>query len=156
VGVVLRSFDQTLANRVHVLAATIELLAVEYEMIGKPALPYGELGAPLGAELVREAAFDPLHRPGEIVRVEQQVNVVGHHDKGVELIETFGAVVLQRLDEESGVSVILEDSTAVVGDGGDEEGARVGGSRRVRHAQSIIDFVSVGENGRASEGPSFS
>jgi hypothetical protein len=44
----------------------------------------------------------------------------------------------------------LEEASAVVGDGGDEEGAGGGGSRWFRHADSI----GVAEEAR-SEGPAF-
>jgi hypothetical protein len=85
---------------------------------------------------------------GEVVRGEDQMDAVGHDDEGVELVEAFGAVVLQGLDEEGGVCVGLEEAAAVVGDGGEEEGAGVGGSRRVRHFVILAGMMGGAEEGR--------
>ncbi len=76
------------------------------------------------------------------------MDVVGHDDEGVEFVEAFGAVVLQRLDEEGGVCVGLEEAAAVVGDCGDEEGTGVGGSRRVRHFVILAGMMGGAEEGR--------
>ncbi len=86
---------------------------------------------------MREAAFDSLDGAGEVVGGEEQVDVVGHDDEGVEFEEALGAVVLQGVEEEACVGVDLEEAAAVVGDRGEEEGSGVGGSLRVRHGFSV-------------------
>ena len=95
-----------------------------------------------------EAAFDALHGGGEIVRGEDEMDVVGHDDEGVELVVAFGAVVLQGLDEEGRVCVGLEEAAAVVGDGGDEECAGVGGSLRARPFAILAGCMGGAEEGR--------
>jgi hypothetical protein len=81
----------------------------------------------------------------DLLRSEEQVRVVGHDDKGVELIGAGCAIVLEGFEEEVGIPWDLEESAAVVGDGGDEEGADGGGSRGFRHAESI----GAAEEGRS-------
>jgi len=90
----LGTLDQTFANGilVDVLAAAVELFTIEYKMIRIPALPDGKLRREI--ELAGEAAFDALHGSGQVSGGDQKVNVVGHHDERVELVETLGAVVL--------------------------------------------------------------
>ena len=103
----------------------------EDEMVGEASLPEGELRA----DAARESSLDEVHglRNGFGVRGEEQVNVVGHDDEGVEFVCSFGAVVLEGFEEEFGVRGELEEAATVVGDGGDEECAGGGGSRRDGH-----------------------
>jgi len=49
--------------------------------------------------------------------------MIGHEDEGVELVAAFGAVFVEKLEEEVGVGVGLEEAAAISGDGGDEEGS---------------------------------
>jgi hypothetical protein len=64
---------------------------------------------------------------------EEEVNVIGHDDEGVEFVVAFGSVVLEGFEEEFGVAVDLEEAAAVVGCAGDEVGAGAGGAGRDRH-----------------------
>jgi hypothetical protein len=116
---------------VDVVAAGGEVVGVRDEVVGEASLPDWEFGG----EAVGEAAFDQVHglRDGLVGRGEEQVDVVGHDDKGVEFVGAFGAVVLEGFKEEFGVGGKLEEASAVVGDGGDEEGASLGGSWRDGH-----------------------
>ncbi len=79
-----------------------------------------------GFESEGEAPFDVLHGllDGDVGRGrEEEMEVVGHEDEGVELVAAFGAVVVEELEEEVGVVVDLEEAAAISGNGGDEEGA---------------------------------
>ena len=40
---------------------------------------------------------------GDVVGRHEQVDVIGHNDKGVELVEALGSVVLERFEKELGV-----------------------------------------------------
>jgi hypothetical protein len=102
---------------VDVVAAGGEVVGVRDEVVGEASLPDWEFGG----EAVGEAAFDQVHglRDGLVGRGEEQVDVVGH--------------VLEGFKEEFGVGGKLEEASAVVGDGGDEEGASLGGSWRDGH-----------------------
>jgi hypothetical protein len=105
-------------------------------VVGEASLPDGEFGG----EAVGETAFDEVHGLGEsfVLRGEDEVDVVGHYDEGVEEVVFFGAVVLEGFEEEVGVARDLKDSAAVVADGGDEEGALPGGSLRDGHWGSLV------------------
>lgn len=46
---------------------------------------------------------------------DDEVDVVGHDDEGVEFIAAFGSVVLEGFDEEFGVGGDLKEAAAVVG-----------------------------------------
>jgi len=79
-----------------------------------------------GFEAEGEAPFDVLNRllDGDVWgRGDEEMEVVGHEDDGVELVAAFGAVVVEKLEEEVRVSVGLEEASALSGDGGDEEGS---------------------------------
>jgi hypothetical protein len=79
-----------------------------------------------GFEAEGEASFDVLHGllNGDVGRgCDEEVEVVGHEGEGVELVATFGAVVVEELEEKVGVVVDLKEAAAIGGDGGDEEGA---------------------------------
>src|ERR1700679_3004014 len=68
---------------------------------------------------------------------EEQMDVVRHHDEGMEFVVAFGAVVLEGFEEEFGVVRELEEAVAIVSDGGDEEGAFRGDSRGDGHGRSL-------------------
>jgi len=74
-----------------------------------------------------EASFDETDGSLEgFLRGEEQVEVVGHDDEGVEFVVTFGSVVLEGFEEEFGVGGDLEEAATVVGSAGDEEGSGAG------------------------------
>ena len=73
-----------------------------------------------------EASFDVLHGflDGDVRRgCEEEMEMVGHEDEGVELVAAFGAVFVHQVEKEIRVRVGLEEAAAIRGDGGDEEGA---------------------------------
>jgi hypothetical protein len=102
---------------VDVVAAGFEVGAGEDLVIGVSALPNIEFGA----EAMRKAATNMFHGAGKIVGGEKQVDVVGHDDEGVEFVEAFTAIVLERVEEEMCVGFDLEESAAVGCDGREEE-----------------------------------
>jgi hypothetical protein len=96
-------------------------------------LAVGIAGLPdflLRREAVREASANVLHGFGKVCGREQQVDVVGHDDEGVEFVEALRAIALEGFEEELGGGVDLEEAATVVGDRGDEEGSGRGGSLR--------------------------
>ncbi len=58
------------------------------------------------------------------MRGEDEVDVVGHDDEGVELVVALATIVLEGFEEEFGVGGDLKEAAAVVGCTCDEEGAR--------------------------------
>ena len=77
----------------------------------------------LRREAVREASANVLHGFGKVFGCEEQVDVVGHDDEGVEFIEALSAIALEGFEEELGRGVDLEEAATVVGDRDDEERA---------------------------------
>lgn len=69
-----------------------------------------------------EAAFDELHGAleGDVGGGEEQVDVVGHDDEGMEAVVAFAPVVLEGVEEELGCGGVLEEAVAIVGRTGDE------------------------------------
>ena len=51
------------------------------------------------------------------------MDVIWHHDEGVELILAFAAVVLEGVEEEFSSGGALEDASAIRGGGSDEVGS---------------------------------
>ena len=116
---------------VDVGAAGFEFGAGEDEVVGEASLPDGELRA----KTAGKAPFDQVHdtRDGLVLSRQEQVYVIRHNDKRVESVSAFGAVSLEGFQEEVCVARHLEDPTAIVGNGCDEEGALGGGSLRDCH-----------------------
>ena len=94
-----------------VVSTRFEVGAVEDEVVSEASLPDRRLRG----EAMREAAFDQVHdlRDGLSVRCEQQMNVVGHDDEGMEPVCALGAIVLEGFEEEFGVRGNLEESSAI-------------------------------------------
>ena len=55
-----------------------------------------------------EAAFDELHGGGKVGGGEEEVDVVGHDDEGVEFVVAFAAVVLEGFEESSALAGSLK------------------------------------------------
>lgn len=90
-----------------------------------------------------EASLDESDGAFEsFLRSDEQVDVVGHDDEGVEFVASFGAIVLERFDEEFGVASYLEEATTIVGSAGDEEGAGSGCTGGDRHTAIVTARTS--------------
>ena len=64
-----------------------------------------------GFQAKGEASFDVLDGflDGDVRRGrDEEVQMVGHEDEGMELVAAFGAVVVEELEEEVGVCVDLK------------------------------------------------
>jgi hypothetical protein len=118
---------------VEVILANDEVFARANLVIGEASLPDREFGG----EAMGEASLDEVHdlRDGFVARGENEVDVVGHQDEGVE--EIVGAVVFEGFEEKFCVAVDLKDAATVVADGGQEESACGGGSLRDCHLGSL-------------------
>jgi len=109
-------------NRVvmNIAMADAIVCGVADAVVGEASLPKGEFGG----EAVGEASLDESDGSFEsFLRGQEQVDVVGHDDEGVEFVAVFGLVMLEGVDEEFGVALDLEEEAAVVGSAGDEESA---------------------------------
>jgi hypothetical protein len=118
--------------------AYLHIGCISNAVIGKASLPHGNLRC----ETMRKPAFDEadgtLKR--DDLRGEDEVDMVGHDDEGVELVMTEMPVVLQSLDEQIGICGGLKDAAPIVGRSGNEEYARAGCSDGDRHA-AIVNGV---------------
>jgi hypothetical protein len=117
----LRRLTKTRRNRVPVdiRTANFEVFSIANAVIGEASLPHRDLGS----QTMREASLD---KPNDTfkrdsLRSEQKVDVIGHHNEGVELVVPSGPVVLESRDEEFSVGGNLEEAASVVSCGGDEE-----------------------------------
>ena len=109
--------------------AEIVVMSIADLMTRVSVLPHREGGM----KLVGESAFDEADATFQrgVLRCDQQVHVIGHDDKGVELVTAFVPISLKSRDEEYGACGDLKESAAVVGCGCDEVCARaftVGGN----------------------------
>ena len=94
------------------------------------ALPHGKAGMKCVGESSLDQADASLQ--GGVLSCKQEVHVIGHDDKGVELVTASAAVTLERGDEEVGIRANLKQSAAIEGRGCDEvrgSGLVVDGSR---------------------------
>ena len=116
-------------------------MGVADAMVGEATLPDRELGC----EAVRKAALDEAHYSfeGDSLRGEDQMNVIGHDDEGVQLVVALASVVLKCFHEEFGVDGKLEEAATVVGRSGDEEDAGAGSASGDRHT-AIVRRVPQG------------
>jgi hypothetical protein len=91
-GIRLRRLTETCNDRVPVDVGTadFEVFCVADAMVGEAPLPDGELGG----VTVGEASLDEPDRAfeGDGMRGDKKVNVVGHDDKRMEFVVTFGSV----------------------------------------------------------------
>ena len=101
----MRVGDEVGADRIleDVLAGVEVVLLVEDLAVGVAGLP----DFLLRREAVREASADVLHGFGKVFGCEEQVDVVGHDDEGVEFVETLSATALEGFEEEFGGGVDL-------------------------------------------------
>jgi hypothetical protein len=106
------------ANRIGVDVVAMSLVVVRiFDAAERETLfPDGHFGF----QAEGEASFDVLHGflDGDIRRwCDEEMEVVGNEDEGVELIAAFGAVVVEELEEKVGVVVDLKEAAAISGDG---------------------------------------
>jgi len=108
-----------------VIAVRVEALAIGHTKLFEAVFPDGHFGF----ETEGESALYELHRlfNGDVRSGrEDQVEVVGHKNEGVELVTMFRAVVAEELEEKVGVRVGLKEAAPLGGDSGDEVGAEFG------------------------------
>jgi hypothetical protein len=123
----------------NVLMADAVVRCVADAVVCEASLPDGEFGG----EAMGETSLDESDGSFEsLLRSEKQVDVVGHDDEGVEFVVSFGAIVLERFDEEFGVALDLKDAAAVVGSAGDKEGAGAGCAGGDRHTAIVTARTS--------------
>jgi hypothetical protein len=86
-----------------------------------------------------EASFDESYGTleGDGLWGDEEVDVIGHDDEGVEFVVAFGSVVLKGFEEEFGVAVDLEEAAAIVGCAGDE----------VRAGREVRVGIAIGTSG---------
>jgi len=110
--------------RVNVVAVSCEVGRVFDAALREAVFPDGHFGF----EAEGESAFDELHGflDGDVRRGrEEEMDVIGHEDEGVDRVASFGAIVVEKLKEEVCVDVGLEETATIRGDGGDEESAKL-------------------------------
>jgi hypothetical protein len=81
-----------------VVATQLQFLKIADAMVGEAALPDWQIGA----KAMRKTTFDQADCSfeGNLLRSEQQMNVVWHDYEGVQLEVALAAVVLEGFEEE--------------------------------------------------------
>ena len=83
----------------NIVAANIEVRCIADAVVRESSLPYGEFGG----ETIRETPFDNSDGALEsCLWRDEEMNVVGHDDEGVEFVVAGVSVVLEGFDEEFG------------------------------------------------------
>ena len=107
---------------VDVAAVHFEITHVLDATLCKAVFPNGHFGF----QAEGEVSFDELHGflDGDVWRRRnEEMDVVGHEDEGVEMVAAFRAVVVEEVEKEVRVGFRLKEAAAIGGNGGDEEGA---------------------------------
>lgn len=106
-----------------------EILGVTDAVVGESALPNIFVAAPGCSERVRVSAFDELNGVFKRYIVcgrEQQVYVLGHGNKSVELKSAFAAVSIKSLQEKACIVLDNEEAAALPR----REGCEISSGRR--------------------------
>jgi hypothetical protein len=110
----------------NVVPMVSEILAVANSVIGKSSLLDFALATEDGSERMRIAAFDQLNG---VLKCyvdsgrEQEMNVFGHEDEGVDLKTAFAAIPIKTFQEEADIVLDDEESSALPRREGDEVGS---------------------------------
>jgi len=103
------SFDWILMN---VVAMVSEILFTANSVIGKSWVPDFSFSTEDGSERVRITAFDQLNSMLQcyvICGSDQEMNMFGHEDEGVDLKSPFAAMSEEGLKEEADIPVVFVD-----------------------------------------------
>ena len=110
----------------NVVAMVGEILLVANSVVGKSSLPDLSFATEDCSERMRIAAFDQLN--GVLKRYvvsgsEQEMNMFGHEDEGVDLKSDFAAISVKSFQEEADIVLDNEESSALPRREGDEVGS---------------------------------
>jgi len=105
----------------HVSFSDQELFRVAAAMVLESFLP----DRCSGSEPTRKTALHKLHGAfqGDAFRRDQEMNVVRHHDKRVQLVVSLATIVLKDVDEEFSGGASPEEGKTFLGDAGGEIGS---------------------------------
>jgi hypothetical protein len=101
-----------------VISMMHEINLIANPMIRESALPYFLVSTDDATKFVRVSAFDKLDRAldGYVDRgSQQQMDVFGHDDKGMQFITAFAAMPIKRLQEKADIEFDDKQLSAVVG-----------------------------------------
>jgi hypothetical protein len=110
----------------NVVAMVSEILLVANSVVGKSSSPDLSFATEDCSERMRIAAFDQLN--GVLKRYvvggsEQEMNMFGHEDEGVDLKSAFAAISVKSFQEEADIVLDNEESSAFPRREGDEVGS---------------------------------
>jgi hypothetical protein len=79
-----------------------EVLSIPNPMIGESALPHFRVSPNKSTKRVRVSALDQLDGALDryiLSRTEQEMDMIGHEDEGMQCIAAFATVVIKSLEE---------------------------------------------------------
>ena len=101
----------------NVISMMHKIDAIPNTMISEPALPDFLIAADDRPEFVRAGTLDQLNSAFDSnvhSRSEQQMNVFGHDDEGVQFVTAFAAMPIKRLQENPHIDFDDKQSTPMV------------------------------------------
>jgi hypothetical protein len=131
----------------NVIPPHLEFIAVADTAVGKATLPNWELRG----QLMREPSLDQSHNALKrySLRAKQQMNVIRHDDKCVQLVVACAPLVLERLEKQLCVGCNLKESTAIEGPTRHKVGSRLSRMRGNRHCEIarpwLVDVIGTRE-----------
>jgi hypothetical protein len=129
---------------VQVRAYRFEVTHVGDGVAGKAVFPHGEIGV----EPIGKAVLDEANRllQGDGLRSQDELNVIRHHQVGVEFVMAQRAIVQQRVDEEIGHPRDLEDGAAIACGRGNKGHAGSGAVASLRHGAMLVGLKGSGKS----------
>jgi hypothetical protein len=134
------SFNRILMN---IILMMREIHFVANAVIGESSLPHFSLSANDPAEFVRICAFDQLNSPLDCHvqgGSQQEVYVLGHQDKRMQLIPAFAAMPVQRLQENPNIRFDGEQTPALPR----REGHEISSGRRDKSSRLQSETSAAG------------
>jgi hypothetical protein len=129
--IVLRALHHMGPNRVlmDILPPRHKLLHIAHSPLRKPLLPNGKLRTHPMRKTTLDQSNSTLDR--DLQRRNQQMYMVRHHHKRMQLVSPLRTVMLQGLKEQPCICFTLKQPSTLIGNARDEIRRR--GTRRVRH-----------------------
>ena len=123
----------------NVLPPDFILLTITHSASSKATLPNGKVRPNSMRKATLNQPDGPFNR--DLLRRDEQVDVVRHHNEGVELVTSLTPVVLQGFQEELAFGVRLKEAAAVPGGAGHEVHSGRAGPSGNRHGRNSKAYL---------------
>ena len=126
----------------NILTPGLEFVAIPDPVICKSPLPNRKIRT----QSMRKTSFDESHDSldSNSLRSQQEMNMIRHDDKRVQLIVTLPTVLLERVQKQFGVRRNLKETAAIEGGAGHKVRPRPNGAKGDRHWKIVKPYLSPG------------